>query len=350
MENNVLVIGNGYDLAHKLKTKYDDFIQYIKDAKEDDSFIPKQEDREFIHKCIETNGFLNYFLDYTNEIPGWVDLEKLIKKVVDYFEIFFENYNGFIDASGDVVWRSNGLDMSQSETMRTINCLYKFETLFDRDNSRGDYYSMHMDPKYYTNAIGLNKREVLRFLKKQLNEVIELLQRYLVYATEDLDKIDKIQQIADINPRYVISFNYTYTYKRYGIEDKDVFHVHGRLLRSNMVLGFNDEDPENLDFVYFKKYFQRIQKMTGYINEAKLIDRNNVLSPRPIVHFYGHSMDKTDGDIIEKLKSLARGFVIYTYDQEDYEQKVINLIDVFKKKEATKMIQTGFIKFVPIAP
>ena len=103
MENNVLVIGNGYDLAHKLKTKYDDFIQYIKDAKEDDSFIPKQEDREFIHKCIDTNGFLNYFLDYTNEIPGWVDLEKLIKKVVDYFEIFFENYNGFIDASGDVV-------------------------------------------------------------------------------------------------------------------------------------------------------------------------------------------------------------------------------------------------------
>lgn len=81
-----------------------------------------------------------------------------------------------------------------------------------------------------------------------------------------------------------------------------------------------------------------------------MIDRNNVLSPRPIVHFYGHSMDKTDGDIIEKLKSLARGFVIYTYDQEDYEQKVINLIDVFKKKEATKMIQTGFIKFVPIAP
>lgn len=61
MENNVLVIGNGYDLAHNLKTKYDDFIQYIRAAEEDDSFILKQEDREFIHKCIETNGFLNYF-------------------------------------------------------------------------------------------------------------------------------------------------------------------------------------------------------------------------------------------------------------------------------------------------
>lgn len=348
MENNVLVIGNGYDLAHKLKTKYDDFIQYIKDAKEDDSFIPKQEDREFIHKCIETNGFLNYFLDYTNEVPGWVDLEKLIKEVVDYFEIFFENCNEFINLRGRIELDAMNDNMT-IQKVRVIECICKFK-LFDIENSMGNVLSKHMDPIYYTNRYGLNKREVLRFLKKQLNEVIELLRRYLVYATEDLDKIDKIQQIADINPRYVISFNYTYTYKRYGIEDKDVFHVHGRLLRSNMVLGFNDEDPENLDFVYFKKYFQRIQKMTGYINEAKLIDRNNVLSPRPIVHFYGHSMDKTDGDIIEKLKSLARGFVIYTYDQEDYEQKVINLIDVFKKEEATKMIQTGFIKFVPIAP
>lgn len=344
MENNVLVIGNGFDLAHKLKTKYDDFIQYIRAAEEDDSFIPKQEDREFIRKCIETNGFLNYFLDYTNEVPGWVDLEKLIKDVVDYFGIFFENCDNFVNARNSIELDTMNNRMP-NQMVRVIDCIYKFN-LFNREDSRGYIFSKRMDPIYYTNSYGLNKRELLKFLKKQLNDVIELLQRYLIYATENLDKIDKIQQIADINPRYVISFNYTYTYKRYGIKDEDVFHVHGRLLKDNMVLGFNDENPEDLDFVYFKKYFQRIQKLTGYINEARLIDRNNVLSPNPIVHFYGHSMDKTDGDIIVKLKSLARGFVIYTYDQEDYEQKVINLIDVFKKEEATKMIQTGFIKFV----
>ena len=65
------------------------------------------------------------------------------------------------------------------------------------------------------------------------------------------------------------------------------------------------------------------------------------------VHFYGHSMDNTDGDIIRKLKKLSDGFVIYKYNQEDFEQKVINLIDVFGKEEATKLIQNGFIKFEP---
>ena len=33
MSNNILVIGNGYDLAHGLKTRYDDFIILKKKTK-----------------------------------------------------------------------------------------------------------------------------------------------------------------------------------------------------------------------------------------------------------------------------------------------------------------------------
>ena len=32
MEHNILVIGNGFDLAHGLNTRYDDFMAYIKRA------------------------------------------------------------------------------------------------------------------------------------------------------------------------------------------------------------------------------------------------------------------------------------------------------------------------------
>lgn len=42
---------------------------------------------------------------------------------------------------------------------------------------------------------------------------------------------------------------------------------------------------------------------------------------------------------------MAQSFIIYKYNQEDYEQKVINLIEVFGKEEATEMIQKGFIEF-----
>ena len=40
------------------------------------------------------------------------------------------------------------------------------------------------------------------------------------------------------------------------------------------------------------------------------------------------------------------GFVIYTYNQVDYEQKVINLIDIFGKESAMLMIESGFFRFV----
>lgn len=246
MSNNVLVIGNGFDLAHNLRTSYNHFMEYVRKVKSE-SEVTVGTDDIFFKECIENNGFLNYFLDYTNEVPGWVDLEQLIREVVGYFELFFSNYTHIIDNRSCITWDSTKGDMTQSGKLKIINCLYMFP-LYDKDN---------------------------------------------------------------------------------------------------MVLGFNDDAPENLDFVYFKKYFQRIQKLTGYIDNDKLWYNDRGRVKYPVIHFYGHSMDKTDGDVIQKLRASSSGFVIYTYSQEDYEQKVINLIDVFGKEQAMEMIQNGFMKFVP---
>lgn len=348
MEHNVLVIGNGYDLAHGLKTGYNDFINFIRKVKINDSIIVDDKERDFSRKCISSNGFINYFLTYTQNIPGWVDLEQLLKEVTDLFELFCSEFAHIIDNDGNISWDTAHTDMSQSGKMRVKNCIFCFP-LFDRDDSRGYTRSLHLNPQYYTELFALNKREILKLLKCQLDEVICLLNIYLSnHLNEKRGSIKKIEQIESINPSYVISFNYTDTYKIYGIKSEDVFHVHGSLEKGNMVLGYNDENPENLDFVYFKKYFQRIQKLTGYIDESKfsIVDDKELEDYQPFVHFYGHSMDKTDGDIIKKLANLASGFVIYKYNQEDYEQKVINLIDVFGKEDAMKMIEKGWIRFV----
>lgn len=348
MQNNVLVIGNGYDIAHGLETRYDDFIQYIKDAAEDDGFITDPEEREFISECIRYNGFLKYFLVYTNEVPGWVDLERLLNAVVHNFELLFSNYSHFIDSRGSITWNVMETDTGKSNMMRIINCVYLFRRLFDRDDSRSSYYSMHLAPQYYSYEFGLNKREILKLLKQQLDEVIRLLQ---IYLNQEMDRkrgeLRAIPQIAAIDPSYVISFNYTDTYKIYGIKPEDVFHVHGSLDKENMVLGFNDDNSENLDFIYFKKYFQRLQKLTGYMDPDKLGHKNSLGQyAYSNIHFYGHSMDRTDEDIIRKLRTMSAGFVIYTYNQEDYEQKVINLIHVFGKEDAMDMIEKKFIQFV----
>lgn len=340
MSNNILVIGNGYDLAHGLKTRYDDFIIFIKEKKYD-KYIDNTH-AVTIKNIVENegNGFINYFLEYTNEVSGWVDMEELIKKIIDHFQRFFINYKNYMSGDDFVEDKMN---------LEFCGILKNFGLKNNERNyvSAGKCFKI----KGHSAVYGLNKRKIVKRLRNELDSLVSALESYLMLELE-LNPIEEklaLRQIKQIDPKYVISFNYTTIYKLYGINEEDVFHVHGKLCcdPNNMVLGYNDDDPENLDFVYFKKYFQRIQKLTGYIDTNRFggFDSEGTLR-LPVIHFYGHSMDKTDGDIIQKLRSLASGFVIYKYNQEDYEQKVINLIDVFGKEKATRMIQAGWIKFV----
>lgn len=66
---NILVIGNGFDLAHELPTRYSDFLNFVKSYKEQDTvyrdFIKglSQEKKKEIDNLLDNNLLLNYFLD-----------------------------------------------------------------------------------------------------------------------------------------------------------------------------------------------------------------------------------------------------------------------------------------------
>lgn len=105
---NILVIGNGFDLAHELPTKYGDFLEMIQCFKSItnepnimrsggldniekpiyaflDRFIFEENtlSAEF-NKLIEDNFWIEYFLEnpmYRRE--NWIDFESEISKVVE---------------------------------------------------------------------------------------------------------------------------------------------------------------------------------------------------------------------------------------------------------------------------
>ena len=100
----------------------------------------------------------------------------------------------------------------------------------------------------------------------------------------------------------------------------------------NIVLGIEDNDPSNLDTIYFKKYFQRIQKKTG----REVFDwfDEKISSSEPIVtDIFGHSLDTTDKDILMLIFEKSRYTNIYYYNQADYEQKIINLVRLYGSPE-----------------
>ncbi len=78
-----------------------------------------------------------------------------------------------------------------------------------------------------------------------------------------------------------------------------------------MVMGVDkvDNDGQN-EFIYFEKYFQWMRK-------GLLKNYNELVSKRNMVMVYGHSLDKTDIDILELFLGTAEKVKIFYYNEED---------------------------------
>lgn len=203
-------------------------------------------------------------------------------------------------------------------------------------------------------------------LQKHLDELIEYIDLYLskylpkVYQPQNYSQEPQFPDfIYQQEYDYFLSFNYTNTYydtaktldNGIGVNTPLREHfIHGRCSASgtpqNIVLGTEDQDPENLDTIYFKKYFQRIQKRTGrevydWFAADKEIE----------VDIFGHSMDITDKDVLLMILNTAVRTHIYYYNQADYEQKIINLIRLYgNPDEFTKRYYAHKIDLHPIDP
>lgn len=114
MAENILIVGNGFDLSHYLPTKYDHFMD-VMDAIEsnnsntmnfDDLFSKYREDlfiaktkeyyktEEFIletdklneiKNLVEENYWYRYFSNHVKEIDTWIDFENSIEEVLKSF-------------------------------------------------------------------------------------------------------------------------------------------------------------------------------------------------------------------------------------------------------------------------
>ena len=69
---NILVIGNGFDLAHQLPTSYSDFLSFCENIRDAHKTSAKKDIRE-LYTYIETNAWLEYFLNCPNYLGGELD-------------------------------------------------------------------------------------------------------------------------------------------------------------------------------------------------------------------------------------------------------------------------------------
>lgn len=331
---NILVIGNGFDIAHGLPTSYQQFLSFV--TNENDICVKLQgigldpKASAIAAKEIEALCVNNYWIEHFQKISNcgenWIDFESEISKVIQK-----------IDSVRKIV------DVAQRDTFSQLgnDCLLEIHNKY---------------PDIYV-EFGIEKKagdpELISSIKKNLlddlNRLIRCLEIYLCQYVNRIDITNKrLEILKTIRVDNVLSFNYTDTFERlYGNGDIKYHYIHGKadmehtVENCNMVLGIdeylrsNEKDTDN-EFIEFKKFFQRIYKGTGaeyksWVHRIKELLKHmpKAQSDPDEIYILGHSLDVSDKDVLQEIlmNPYTRIHIIY-HNQKALADKIANLVKV----------------------
>lgn len=375
---NILVIGNGFDLAHGLPTKYGDFLEMIQCFKSIinepnimkaggldniekpiyaflDRFILEEGAlRVEFNRLIEDNFWIEYFLEnpmYQKE--NWIDFENEISKVVKQLneDMYFDN--------GEKWQLDDKMSDLTNDGLKKIYSKYTFT-------------SRSMDALIDGKCEFVTFRQIRDRLYSDLNRLIRALEIYMTAYIEQMECNLESPDINNICFDGILSFNYTDTYEKLydskGLANYDYIHgkanIKNKIYTNNMVLGIDEYLPKHrkdkdVDFISFKKFYQRIYKETGceYRKWVDDIRSNNPIKNRTYggfdengnkviestyslqhnLYIFGHSLDVTDGDILKDLILNDNVHTtIYYVNKDVMGQQIVNLVKVIGQDELIK--------------
>ncbi|KIR03824.1 hypothetical protein P261_02639 [Lachnospiraceae bacterium TWA4] len=259
---DILIIGNGFDLAHGLPTTYGDFLIFMKLIKnyyensvgfrkrdENSLFQFKENEQKYkdyitniygVRKCIDEGRELtrisldNVWIEYFSKVyeerersgkTGWIDFESEISIIIENLDKTMKN----------VLEQNREVEILQ----KNLNYLVAITNhRYDSDTNIEDIEPL----KVNINMINITKEILL----KHLNELIRSLEIYLTDYVEKIQISKFLPDIYEINPEYVISFNYTNTCNKYYFKDAKYDYIHGKaeishnIENCNLVLGIDE--------------------------------------------------------------------------------------------------------------
>lgn len=384
----ILVIGNGFDLAHNLPTSYKDFLDFCKATRRVENKITEERLTE-LSGYIKDNTWLEYFEIRVLSIgENWIDFESEIARVIRVLD----DVRRVLENGGNI------LELQEEKSL-----IIKDVLRASKKNVYTTFNSVEMMDLFS------------HFLYGELEKLIRALEIYIAKYVNQAVLEKQSPDIVDLNPEHVLSFNYSATYERLYGERKEIEYdyIHGKadiynsIETNNMVLGIDEylsDEEKNLrtQLIVFKKYYQRLYKQSMRLSEiwcaeirkeaeyqknsrrfmlekqiefdlisneseynrqgferlARTYDAQyDEMNPKHEVYIFGHSLDVTDKDILCNLilNDNVHTTIFYCKKQDkngkldngrkDYGQKLKNLVGVIGQEELIKRTGNGTIEF-----
>lgn len=367
---NMLIIGNGFDLAHERPTRYTDFLRFLEYILRARDYLGHRQElakslievsptvKEYIlnsydkrkasvsgaisneipfvqeiYNCLEQNVWYEYFqkLRVENALRGknWIDFESEIREVIEAFDRSIEDVYAPLPTAKD---------MFGNYTDRVV-------CFFGKLNFE-EYNRVTHKPSNYRNTY----YDLIEKTYQDLQRLVRCLELYLDDCVKKIPITKCSNDIRDLKIDFVLSFNYTnIPANLYPSMGETIHHIHGnaeanrKADQNNMVLGINeywenDDKSVHTNFNLYKKFVQRIIKETGIIYKKAL----NVISSEYTrlkakfsdydgldynhAYFFGHSLDVTDGDILrEIMETPGLSITIFYKDKQQQANQIANL-------------------------
>lgn len=307
-----------------------------------------------LNDCINNNTWLEYFSQCDSYIgENWIDFESEISRVIQALYAAMKLIKKEKDTS----------NLSKSKG-RIIGEIVKHIRM---DNGKGILIS---------EVLGSLETflKVIAILDRDLNRLIRGLEIYLCEFVEKLEIKKKSPDIDKLEIDYILSFNYTHIFSQiYNVSERskkevaDPYdYIHGEAYISNcietnnMVLGIDEylgkkRKNKEIEYIAFKKYYQRIYKGTGckYKDWLEVIKKNRdevkdrlgkkyakripfkeCYGKQHNLYIFGHSLDVTDKDILRDLILNDNVYTTIFYrNQEQRGQQIANLVKVIGQNE-----------------
>ena len=337
--NRLIIIGNGFDLAHGLKTSYADFmLGYLKSAIQKAEYPKVYEDG--LIRVRQENP-----VRYSD--PNWLEKQQSISDLIAkaescYFKI--ERLTSFSKTLLNHVKRSNWVD---------IEAIY-YEHLIDALNASPSVRTKRIEP--------LNDN--IQLLKSKLLEYLEQVEAEYVYDQnhEAVEVYSDFLRGAYGYETLIVNFNYTSTVRKYldhmGIDHDREIRIHGSIDdEDSIVFGFGDEldkKYQEIEELNDNRFFQHIKSFKYLENDAyqklmKFVKRHSIE-----VHVLGHSLGLSDRTMLSQIFESENLLDVNLYYYEkpdgtnDFTEKTHEISRHFKDKARMRLKIIPFSECQPM--
>lgn len=318
----ILIIGNGFDLAHGLPTKYTEFLEICS-----------------IVKTAKVS-----WIDDKPSVSCGYEKERKAKLSIFTQALGMELYEEFRTKTRNCFWIEHFMEKESVIGEAWLNFEDEIKTVVeaviqDRDNARYEVVvgltNRALNAYCNANSFYQNKKtfkDLFQLMMSELNKLTRALEIYMhgYVATIGVEQVEFFQRT---NVDKVLSFNYTDTYTSIYDLTKECCYIHGeankdKRIPCNMVLGFDDHYLDGVavvpELVPFEKYCQRIVNRTDnqyfvWLEKMQSEEENTI-------HIYGHSLGPADGDVLKQFIQLPNTkTIVYCRDEFDRAEKIKNL-------------------------